>query len=95
MKPAPSVAAPIPERPYWLWADGTRASVGELLVAFPDTTDSLLDRHVDVIASLNRAGLAARARGEHREALRLLSAASRLCMEAIGHFPASAVRSDE
>jgi hypothetical protein len=90
-KPTP----PSVEVPYWRDANGDRAGFRDLTVGLgPAGIAELEELNAEAILRLMHAGQRALRAGEQGLARRLMSNASRLCVEPIGQFPASSVAVD-
>ncbi len=89
------IYAPNPQRPYFHHEDGSRLSYTEAVIDHaanePAAVRALL---TDGICELLDAGFTAVDDGDHTEAVRLFTAAGRLCGEARGLWPTSARRAD-
>ncbi len=87
---------PSVEHPFWRSVDGKRISFGEAICGRDtETIAELGARQVQAIIALMNAGLMAARAEDHARARVLITSASRLCMEATGQFPGTAVRADE
>jgi hypothetical protein len=86
------LTAPDPDVPHWREADGARHSYGSLRSGLePRHAAELTDAHLAAIGRIAAAALAADGRGDHAQTARLAAAATRLCGEIRGLWPASAV----
>ena len=79
---------PTPEHPAWHEEDGTEHAFLTVLIGLSaDTVGEVNRLHVEGIASVAAAAIAAHHQGDHREARRLSTAAGRLCDEIAGLWP--------